>query len=472
MEIDSFCPVGIGGTCQLDTTNLKIFVGNLPLEYRSRDLFSIFISYGSIREAVVIPDRFRIRSRCYGFVTFVDEESVKKVFNSMPIESENRRLTIILACKNAKPRRAHFNVRHGTSGHRPLPPFNKEYNADKTNKRENFNGNNNENENNDENRNTNTNTNSKNGNHNVPKIYNDPSLFRTANIQPITPACIQISNDTSKKSTSKEIIKQEFPNEDIEKDFERSLRIKENKENNSKNENNNQILDYFQIKKENRKLNNPSKDMTMINNNATLSNQKISCRWQFALDNSDCQSNDTDKKYKNNEHCHYNNADNINGTTHKNKKTLNENVTWNRNMFNSRHGNKEQCTIMPHGKSVNSMHMSSIQQNNANVYSKQNNIPKSSLFENNYSQFFPASLSSAKIFDPTDSSCNDNGNNTTTITVTTAVTAPNSSNNVMSHSMLNELSLIKMVPSNPMISSYSGINQMGDSVSTMLSYRS
>jgi len=145
LQIDSFCPVGIGGTCQLDTTKLKIFVGNLPLEYCSKDLFSIFIPYGTIREAVVIPDRFRIRSRCYGFVTFANEESVEKVFNSMPIETENRRLTIILACKNAKPRRAHFNVRHGTSGHRPLPAFPKEYNPAKNEKQNVFVNNENEN---------------------------------------------------------------------------------------------------------------------------------------------------------------------------------------------------------------------------------------------------------------------------------------------------------------------------------------
>jgi hypothetical protein len=386
MEIDSFCPVGIGGTCQLDTTKLKIFVGNLPLEYRSKDLFSIFCQYGAIREAVVIPDRFRIRSRCYGFVTFVDEESVEKVFNRMPIESENRRLTIILACKNAKPRRAHFNVRHGTSGHRPLPPFNKEYSADKINKRETYNGNfNNENEINDENRSTITNSNSnpKNSTLNVPKIYNDPSLFRTANIQPITPACIQI-NDYSKKTISKEIIKQEFPNEDIEKDFERSLRIKENKENNSRNENNNQILDFIQIKKENRRLNSQSKDVIINNyNNHTASNQKMSSRWQFAQDNYDSQSNNSDKKYKINECGHFNSVDNINinndfnnisyvpngNAINKNKKTLNENVTWNRNMFNKPYGNKENGNIQKINANsdrqcTNFNQMQSVQQNN------------------------------------------------------------------------------------------------------------
>jgi len=264
MQIDSFCPVGIGGTCQLDTSKLKIFVGNLPLEYRSKDLFSIFVQYGTIREAVVIPDRFRVRSRCYGFVTFATEESVEKVFNCIPIETENRRLTIILACKNAKPRRAHFNVRHGTSGHRPLPAFPKEYNHAKNEKQNVVVNNENESKENKKSiANGSTNINLKDSKEAVPKIYNDPSLFRTANIQPITPACIDIPLDNSKKMEIKNAIRQEFPNEDIEKDFERSLRIKENKnKNKNKNENQNQVLDYIQIRKDKRHHHSQSKDAT------------------------------------------------------------------------------------------------------------------------------------------------------------------------------------------------------------------
>ena len=70
IKIDAFCPVGIGGTKGIDTTHLKIFVGGLLPTHTSKDLYDIFAPFGTIRESVVIPDRFRVRSRCYGFVKF------------------------------------------------------------------------------------------------------------------------------------------------------------------------------------------------------------------------------------------------------------------------------------------------------------------------------------------------------------------------------------------------------------------
>ena len=68
IQMDAFSPVGIGGMKNLNTRHLKLFVGNLAPSRTSRDLCRLFESYGVIRQAVVIPDRFRVRSRCYGFV--------------------------------------------------------------------------------------------------------------------------------------------------------------------------------------------------------------------------------------------------------------------------------------------------------------------------------------------------------------------------------------------------------------------
>ena len=70
IQIDRFCPVGIGGTKGIDESQLKLFIGGLSPKQTSKDLFDIFAKYGTIREAVVIPDRFRVRSKCYGFVQF------------------------------------------------------------------------------------------------------------------------------------------------------------------------------------------------------------------------------------------------------------------------------------------------------------------------------------------------------------------------------------------------------------------
>ena len=53
-------------------------------------------------------------------VTFKNHSSVSQVFRQSPITTANgAKLTVVLASANTKPRRAHFNVRHGTSGHKP-----------------------------------------------------------------------------------------------------------------------------------------------------------------------------------------------------------------------------------------------------------------------------------------------------------------------------------------------------------------
>lgn len=183
--MDRFCPVGIGGTHGIDTTDLKIFVAGLLQSQSSKDLHDLFVPFGIIREAVIIPDRLRARSRCYGFVeslciriflyrrfhivdlylirhyisynviirqvTFVDKSSVIEVLDNLPFTLYNgKELTVTLAASNAKPRRAQFTVKHGVSGHKSLPQ----------NPGENL-------------------------------IYDDPSLLRTANIQPIEPATLE-----------------------------------------------------------------------------------------------------------------------------------------------------------------------------------------------------------------------------------------------------------------------------------------
>eukprot|EP00485_Elphidium_margaritaceum_P017849 CAMPEP_0202728184 /NCGR_PEP_ID=MMETSP1385-20130828/185499_1 /ASSEMBLY_ACC=CAM_ASM_000861 /TAXON_ID=933848 /ORGANISM="Elphidium margaritaceum" /LENGTH=577 /DNA_ID=CAMNT_0049394431 /DNA_START=103 /DNA_END=1836 /DNA_ORIENTATION=+ len=180
IKIDAFCPVGIGGTKGVDTSKLKLFVGGLPADLTSKDLFDIFSSFGTIREAVVIPDRFRVRSRCYGFLTFVNAQSVSNVLSHRPIcTRQGIQLTVVLASANSKPRRAHFNVKHGISGHKPLPKVAEEEELNQSSqpikssdrKHGNYQG----------------------GKGGKVSIYTDPSLFRTANIQSIAPATLEVA---------------------------------------------------------------------------------------------------------------------------------------------------------------------------------------------------------------------------------------------------------------------------------------
>jgi hypothetical protein len=207
IQIDAFCPVGIGGTKGIDTKHLKLFIGGLSPSQTSKDLHDIFAQYGTIREAVVIPDRFRVRSRCYGFVTFQCPTSTTKVFESTPIfTQQGRKVTVTLASNNTKPRRASFNVKHGVSGHKALPTVREEETSTKAFQQRTAQ--------------TTTARNTKSG----VGVYSDPSLFRTANIQQIEPAKLYI--DETQKSP-----RQYWPNQDIQNDYKKLTKVVLNDEN-------------------------------------------------------------------------------------------------------------------------------------------------------------------------------------------------------------------------------------------------
>ena len=119
-------------------------------------------------------------------MTFADHESVSEVFRKSPITTSNgAKLTVVLASANTKPRRAHFNVKHGTSGHKPLPMVKEEEDAFKRDAVPP--------------KSIMVKAKTKNRYSKTTKIeetkvgiYTDPSLFRTANIQPIAPASFHV----------------------------------------------------------------------------------------------------------------------------------------------------------------------------------------------------------------------------------------------------------------------------------------
>ena len=61
----------------------KIYVGNLPFSFKEKELREAFSQFGEVTEAVVISDRYSGRSKGFGFVTCVEEESAKKAVNEM-----------------------------------------------------------------------------------------------------------------------------------------------------------------------------------------------------------------------------------------------------------------------------------------------------------------------------------------------------------------------------------------------------
>ncbi len=72
----------------------KIYVGNLPFTYGHKELAGIFEKFGKIEEAVVIVDRDDGRSKGFGFVTFVEEESAKKALEMDGKDADGRALKV------------------------------------------------------------------------------------------------------------------------------------------------------------------------------------------------------------------------------------------------------------------------------------------------------------------------------------------------------------------------------------------
>lgn len=83
----------------------KIFVGGLSWSIDSEGLKKLFATYGEISEAIVINDRDTGRSKGFGFVTFVQEDSAQKSLELDGKEVEGRSIVVNLA----KPR---VNMEH------------------------------------------------------------------------------------------------------------------------------------------------------------------------------------------------------------------------------------------------------------------------------------------------------------------------------------------------------------------------
>jgi len=79
----------------------KIYVGNLPFKYGFRELVRMFEKFGEIQEAVVIADKYNGRSKGFGFVTFMHEDSAKKAVVEMEGKDADGR---VLKVKEATPK--------------------------------------------------------------------------------------------------------------------------------------------------------------------------------------------------------------------------------------------------------------------------------------------------------------------------------------------------------------------------------
>lgn len=61
----------------------KLFVGNLSWETTDESLLAFFSQVGEVEEAKVIVDRFKGRSKGFGFVTMATEELAQKAIEEL-----------------------------------------------------------------------------------------------------------------------------------------------------------------------------------------------------------------------------------------------------------------------------------------------------------------------------------------------------------------------------------------------------
>ncbi len=90
----------------------KIFVAGLPWSINNDSLKELFSSCGDISDAIVITDRDTGRSKGFGFITFMNEDSVQKALEMAGKEVEGRTLVVNIA----KPRENRNNSSFRSKG--------------------------------------------------------------------------------------------------------------------------------------------------------------------------------------------------------------------------------------------------------------------------------------------------------------------------------------------------------------------
>lgn len=93
-------PLGACGPKSIEEISINIYVGNLPFNYDSSSLESLFSSYGAVQSASVISDRETGRSRGFGFVEMGDDDGRRAIEELNGKDVDGRRLTV----NEARPR--------------------------------------------------------------------------------------------------------------------------------------------------------------------------------------------------------------------------------------------------------------------------------------------------------------------------------------------------------------------------------
>ena len=72
----------------------KLYVGNIPYEFKESDLLDVFSEFGEVTSAIIITDRNTGRSRGFGFVEMSVEDADKAIEELAGKEVAGRKLVV------------------------------------------------------------------------------------------------------------------------------------------------------------------------------------------------------------------------------------------------------------------------------------------------------------------------------------------------------------------------------------------
>ncbi len=78
---------------------MVIFVANLPIKTRPKELSELFGGYGTVNNAYLIHDKVTHRSRGYGFVQMDDDDEARKAIDGLNESEYNGRVLHVTVAK-------------------------------------------------------------------------------------------------------------------------------------------------------------------------------------------------------------------------------------------------------------------------------------------------------------------------------------------------------------------------------------
>lgn len=78
---------------------MVIFVANLPIRMRGKELSDMFSAYGTVSNAYLIHDKETHRCKGYGFVYMDDDEEARKAIDALNESTYNERVIHVTVAK-------------------------------------------------------------------------------------------------------------------------------------------------------------------------------------------------------------------------------------------------------------------------------------------------------------------------------------------------------------------------------------